>query len=201
MHIETERKFLVKDLSFKDLAVTSYEIKQGYIAHDGGNTVRVRIRDKQGFLTIKGPSVDGISRHEWEREIPLEDAQELFLLCRGGSIEKTRYIVPSGHIPSETLRFATSLPQPPAAGPFHSFGHGRPKVSEGICPDREKYFEVDVFYGDNEGLVMAEIELDSPDEPFERPEWLGREVTGDRRFYNSHLLKNPFKSWREELEK
>ena len=85
MHIETERKFLVKDLSFKDLAVTSYEIRQGYIAHDGGNTVRVRIRDKQGFLTIKGPSVDGISRHEWEREIPLEDAQELFLLCRGGT--------------------------------------------------------------------------------------------------------------------
>ncbi len=201
MHIETERKFLVKDLSFKDLAITSYEIKQGYIAHDGGNTVRVRIRDKQGFLTIKGPSVDGISRHEWEREIPLEDAQELFLLCRGGSIEKTRYIVPSGHIPSETLRFATSLPQPPAAGPSHSFGHGRPKVSEGICPDREKFFEVDVFYGDNEGLVMAEIELDSPDEPFERPEWLGREVTGDKRFYNSHLLKNPFKSWREDLEK
>ena len=102
MHIETERKFLVKDLGFKDLAVKAYEIKQGYIAHDGGNTVRVRIRDKQGFLTIKGPSVDGISRHEWEREIPLEDAQELFLLCRGGSIEKTRYLVPEGGIPSET---------------------------------------------------------------------------------------------------
>lgn len=166
MHIETERKFLVKDLGFKDLAVKAYEIKQGYIAHDGGNTVRVRIRDKQGFLTIKGPSVDGISRHEWEREIPLEDAQELFLLCRGGSIEKTRYL-----------------------------------VSEGICPDREKFFEVDVFYGENEGLVMAEIELERPDEPFERPAWLGREVTGDRRFYNSHLLRNPFKLWRETLEK
>ncbi len=166
MHIETERKFLVKDLSFKDLAVASYEIRQGYIAHDGGNTVRVRIRDKQGFLTIKGPSVDGISRHEWEREIPLEDARELFLLCRGGSIAKTRYIVPEGGIPPS----------------------GR-------------FFEVDVFYGDNEGLVMAEIELASPDEAFERPAWLGREVTGDRRFYNSHLLKNPYKLWREELEK
>ena len=163
MHIETERKFLVKDLSFRELAVKAYEIKQGYIAHDGGNTVRVRIRDKQGFLTIKGPSVDGISRHEWEREIPLEDAQELFLLCRGGSIEKTRYIVPSA--------------------------------------DGEKFFEVDVFYGENEGLVMAEIELERPDEPFERPEWLGREVTGDKRFYNSHLLRNPFKLWRETLEK
>ena len=142
MHIETERKFLVKDLSFKDLAVASYEIRQGYIAHDGG-----------------------ISRHEWEREIPLEDARELFLLCRGGSIAKTRYIVPEG------------------------------------IPTSGRFFEVDVFYGDNEGLVMAEIELASPDEAFERPAWLGREVTGDRRFYNSHLLKNPFKLWREELEK
>lgn len=159
MHIETERKFLVKDLSFKDLAIRSYEIRQGYVAHDGGNTVRVRIRDKQGFLTIKGPSLNGISRYEWEREIPLEDARELFLLCRGGSIEKTRYIVPDG----------------------------------------EKFFEVDVFYGENEGLVMAEIELERPDEPFERPDWLGREVTGDRRFYNSHLLRNPFNLWRETL--
>ncbi len=160
MHIETERKFLVKDLSFKDLAIRSYEIRQGYVAHDGGNTVRVRIRDKQGFLTIKGPSLNGISRYEWEREISLEDARELFLLCRGGSIEKTRYIVPDG----------------------------------------EKFFEVDVFYGENEGLVMAEIELERPDEPFERPDWLGREVTGDRRFYNSHLLRNPFKLWRETLD-
>ena len=165
MHIETERKFLVKDLSFKELAVRAYEIKQGYIAHDGGNTVRVRIRDGQGFLTIKGPSVDGISRHEWEREIPLEDAQELFLLCRGGTIEKTRYIVPEG------------------------------------IPPSGRFFEVDVFYGENEGLVMAEIELERPDEPFERPEWLGMEVTGDKRFYNSHLLRNPFKLWREDLEK
>ena len=159
-NLEIERKFLVCG-DFKGGATSSTHIRQAYLNQAGGRTVRVRIRDKQGFLTIKGPSVDGISRHEWEREIPLEDAQELFLLCRGGSIEKTRYIVPSG----------------------------------------KRFFEVDVFYGDNEGLVMAEIELDSPDEPFERPAWLGREVTGDRRFYNSHLLKNPFKSWREELEK
>ena len=200
MHIETERKFLVKDLSFKDLAVTSYEIRQGYIAHDGGNTVRVRIRDKQGFLTIKGPSVDGISRHEWEREIPLEDAQELFLLCRGGSIAKTRYLVPEGGIPSETC----GRPWPHEwEGPAAEGGgrdEAKRRVSEGI-PSSGKYFEVDVFYGDNEGLVMAEIELASPDEAFERPAWLGREVTGDRRFYNSHLLKNPYKLWREEIEK
>lgn len=156
-HIEIERKFLVRDGRFKALSVQSYRIRQGYIAHDGGNTVRVRIRDRQGFLTVKGPSRDGISRYEWEREIPLADAEELLLLCHGGTIDKTRHLVPAG------------------AG---------------------KYFEVDEFYGDNAGLVMAEIELDAPDEPFEKPLWLGEEVTGDRRYYNSHLLKNPFKDWR-----
>lgn len=155
MHIETERKFLVRDDSYKLLAVKAYRIKQGYIAHDGGNTVRVRIRDDRGFLTIKGPSLDGISRYEWECEIPPQEAEELFSLCRDGAIDKTRFLVP-------------------ASG---------------------KYFEVDEFYGDNGGLVMAELELDSPDEPFERPAWLGEEVTGDRRYYNSHLLKHPFKAW------
>ena len=159
MHIETERKFLVKDSSYKQFAVKSFRIKQGYIAHDGGNTVRVRIRDHEGFLTIKGPSLDGISRYEWEREIPLQEAEELLLLCKGGTIDKTRYLVP-----------------------------------EGTCPSG-RFFEVDEFYGENEGLVMAEIELENPDEPFERPSWLGEEVTGDRRYYNSHLLRYPFKSW------
>ena len=157
MHFEIERKFLVRDSRFKALAVKAYRIRQGYIAHDGGNTVRVRIRDRQGFLTVKGPSRDGISRYEWEREIPLADAEELLLLCHGGTIDKIRHLVPAGG---------------------------------------GKYFEVDEFYGDNAGLVMAEIELDAPDEPFEKPLWLGEEVTGDRRYYNSHLLKNPFKDWR-----
>ncbi len=156
MHYEIERKFLVRDAVFKRFSVKTYRIRQGYIAHDGGNTVRVRIRDGQGFLTIKGPSRDGVSRYEWEREIPLSDAEELFLLCRGGAIDKTRHLVP--------------------AGPG-------------------KYFEVDEFYGDNEGLVMAEIELDSPDQPFERPAWLGEEVTGDPRYYNSYLLHHPYKHW------
>ena len=194
MHIETERKFLVKDSSFKQLAVKAYRIKQGYIAHDGGNTVRVRIRDAQGFITIKGPSMNGISRFEWEREIPLQEAEELFLLCRGGAIDKTRYLVPAGAVPPETLRFASSLPPASPAGPSHLCGHGWPQVPEGTSP-AGKYFEVDEFYGDNEGLVMAEIELDSPDQPFEKPSWLGEEVTGDRRYYNSYLLSHPYKSW------
>ncbi|HRY97904.1 MAG TPA: CYTH domain-containing protein [Bacteroidales bacterium] len=56
-------------------------------------------------------------------------------------------------------------------------------------------FEVDEFYGENEGLTMAELELPSEDTPFERPEWLGEEVTGDVRYYNSMLMKNPYTRW------
>lgn len=157
MNIETERKFLVRDDSFKAEAVRTLRIRQGYIAHEAGKTVRVRIADDRGYLTIKGPSANGISRLEWEREIPLQDAEDLMELCSDGRIDKTRFIVP-------------------ASG-------GRK-------------FEVDEFYGDNEGLVMAEIELGSEDEAFVRPAWLGEEVTGDRRYYNSHLLTYPFKAWK-----
>ena len=135
----------------------SYRIRQGYLAHDSGRTVRVRIRDDKGFLTIKGPSLIPGSRPEWEKEIPLQDAEELFLLCKPGSVDKTRWIVPTGH-------------------------DGR-------------FFEVDEFHGDNDGLVMAEIELGSPDEPFERPSWLGKEVTDDERYYNGYLARKPFKTW------
>lgn len=60
----------------------------------------------------------------------------------------------------------------------------------------EHTFEVDEFYGDNEGLVVAEVELPSEDAPFERPSWLGEEVTGQTRYYNSMLMKNPYKNWK-----
>lgn len=56
-------------------------------------------------------------------------------------------------------------------------------------------FEVDEFYDENEGLVMAEIELPREDFPFQKPEWLGKEVTNDSRYYNSYLTKHPFKTW------
>lgn len=160
MHIETERKFLVRDDSYKSLAVRSYRIKQGYIAHDGGNTVRVRVRDNQGFITVKGRSVNGISRPEWEMPISLADAQSLLELCHGGFVDKTRHIVPAGQ--------------------------------------GELVFEVDEFHGANEGLTMAEIELPSADERFPRPAWLGEEVTGDKRFYNSFLSNYPFKTWKKQ---
>ena len=155
MQLETERKFLVKDDGYKGQAVESHRIRQGYIAHDMGRSVRVRVLDDKGILTVKGPFVGLGSRPEWEKEISLQEAEDLFRLCKPGIIDKTRWIVPAG----------------------------------------ERKFEVDEFHGDNEGLVMAEIELKSQDEAFGRPSWLGDEVTGDPRFYNGYLARNPFKNW------
>ena len=173
MNIETEKKFLVLDDGFKAQAVKSYRIRQGYLAHDSGRTVRVRIRDDKGFLTIKGPSIIPGSRPEWEKEISLQEAEDLFALCKPGSVDKTRWIVPAGHAGGST---------------------GSPTVM--ADPDRpSRFFEVDEFHGENDGLVMAEIELGSPDEPFERPSWLGKEVTDDKRYYNGYLAEHPFKTW------
>ena len=173
MNIETEKKFLVLDDGFKAQAVKSYRIRQGYLAHDSGRTVRVRIRDDKGFLTIKGPSIIPGSRPEWEKEISLQEAEDLFALCKPGSVDKTRWIVPAGHAGGST---------------------GSPTVM--ADPDRpSRFFEVDEFHGEHGGLVMAEIELGSPDEPFERPSWLGKEVTDDKRYYNGYLAEHPFKTW------
>lgn len=169
MHIETERKFLVNDLSFKSQAVKSHRMAQGYVAHDNGRSVRIRISDDKAFLTIKGPGdAAGVSRCEWEKEVSLEDAGDLMRLCQGGIIDKIRYIIPAA--PSKAV----------------------PGTSREGC---ERFFEVDEFLGDNEGLIMAEIELGSPDEQFEKPSWLGKEVTGDKRYYNASLSLRPFKNW------
>ena len=155
---EIERKFLVSG-SFLPFAVSSSRIVQGYICSARGRTVRVRIRGEKGYLTIKGPSDEaGVSRYEFEREIPLADAEELLKLCEPGVIDKVRYLVPCG-------------------------GHT---------------FEVDEFHGENQGLVVAEVELSREDEPFERPAFLGREVTGDVRYYNSQLMKHPYTEWEAE---
>ena len=155
-HIETERKFLVKDDTYKRYATESHRMTQGYICRKSGRTVRVRISDGRGWLTIKGASSgNGLSRYEWEKEIPADEAERLLVLCMEGTIDKTRYIVP-----------------------FE--GHS---------------FEVDEFYGDNEGLTVAEVELENETEPFSRPEWLGKEVTGDRRYYNSMLTEHPYSQW------
>ncbi len=159
MPLEIEHKFLVCG-EYKNLAASSTHIMQGYICSDRGRTVRVRIRDDKGYLTIKGPSHDGgLSRYEFEKEITHDEAKQLMQLCEPGIIDKRRYLVPfKGHM-----------------------------------------FEVDEFYGDNEGLTMAEVELSSTDESFEKPAFIGREVTGDRRFYNSSLRIRPFREWKDSL--
>lgn len=156
MAIEIERKFLVTDDSYKALAYHSDRIAQGYICREGGNSARVRVRGDKGYITIKGPSRDGgLSRYEWEKEIPVQEAWELMRLCNGATIDKTRYLVRCG---------------------AHTF-------------------EIDEFYGDNEGLVVAEVELSDADELFEKPGFIGKEVTGEKRYYNSSLTRLPFKYW------
>jgi len=155
VHTEIERKFLVAG-EYKHLAFDHTHIEQGYFATEPGKTVRIRIRDTKAYLTIKGPSVDGgLSRYEFETEIPLDDAHKLLQLCMPGRVNKTRWLVKSG----------------------------------------QHTIEVDEFFGDNEGLVIAEIELGSPDEPFERPDFLGQEVTGIARYYNKYLLRHPYNTW------
>jgi adenylate cyclase len=152
---EIERKFLVKG-EFKNLASKETRIVQGYLSSIPERTVRVRIKGDKGFITIKGiGNSSGASRYEWEKEIPINEVEELLKICEPGVIDKTRYLVKVGN---------------------HTF-------------------EVDEFYGENQGLTVAEIELSSESENFVKPNWLGDEVTGDTKYYNSMLMKNPFTKW------
>ncbi|CAH0337243.1 Inorganic triphosphatase [Flavobacterium sp. CECT 9288] len=154
--IEIERKFIVKNQSFKEEIHTKSIVSQGYLSSNPERTVRVRMKNEKGYLTIKGISNEsGTSRYEWEKEIPLNEAVELFKLCEKGAIEKTRHEIKYGN---------------------HTY-------------------EVDEFHGDNEGLIIAEIELSSENEKFDKPNWLGDEVTGEQRYYNSNLSILPFKEW------
>lgn len=160
--IEIERKFLVRKAGtpYRSQAYAASRITQGYICSERGRTVRVRMRDGRGFITIKGPSDgSGTTRYEFEKEITADEAEHLMRLCEPGLIDKTRYLVKSGR---------------------HTF-------------------EIDEFHGENDGLVIAEVELQSADEPFTKPDFVGEEVTGDRRFYNSSLRRMPFSAWRDDV--
>ena len=154
--IEIERKFLVTSAVYKTLAFAKNEIVQGYLNSNPERTVRVRIKGEKGFLTIKGKgNSSGMSRFEWEKEIPVDEAKTLLDLCESGVISKMRFEV---------------------------------KIGQHI-------FEVDEFFGENRGLVIAEIELISETESFEKPSWIGKEVTNDERFYNAYLSQNPYTKW------
>lgn len=140
---EIERKFLVKDDSFRSLASEIHSIEQAYLSTTPEATVRVRIFDDSAWLTVKGRN-QGAVRDEWEYQIPIEDARQMIEGCTGGKIiRKRRYRV------------------------------GR--------------WEVDEFSGSLQGLIVAEIELNSPGEQVELPDFIGREVTDDPRYYNSTL--------------
>lgn len=155
MGLEIERKFLVK-VDFKAYAFANTRIVQGYLSSVPERAVRVRIKGDKAYLTIKGiGNNNGLSRYEWEKEIPVNEAEELLKICETGIIDKVRYLVKSG----------------------------------------KHTFEVDEFHGDNEGLIIAEIELAKEDEFFVRPDWLGEEVTGDKKYYNVSLIKNPYNTW------
>ena len=154
MGTETERKFLVKNDAWRAAIKDSRRLVQGYVAIDERTTVRVRIDGERAWLTLKGPRV-GVTRPEFEYEIPKTDAEALIGLCRGRLVEKVRHRVPVGrHV-----------------------------------------WEIDEFGGDNSGLVVAEIELGRPEEPFDRHDWLGEEISEDARYSNASLSIAPFGSW------
>lgn len=154
--IEIERKFLVTSPDFKKESTKSTRIIQGFLNTDKKRTVRVRIKENEGFITVKGKSdKNGLTRFEWEKEISKTEAEALLKICEPGIIDKTRYEINMGN----------------------------------------HVFEVDVFHGDNEGLILAELELEHEHEPYKKPDWLGEEVTGDMRYYNSQLSKQPYKAW------
>ena len=155
--IEIERKFLVNSDAYRAEASSIITITQGYLNSDPERSVRIRLTDQSGFITVKGKSNEsGLSRFEWEKEISKTEAEALLKLCEKTIISKTRYEVAVGN----------------------------------------HLFEVDEFSGDNKGLVMAEVELGSEDEKFSKPDWLGEEVTGDLKYYNSNLSNAPFCNWK-----
>ena len=155
MALEIERKFLVDKTQWEGLKKPApARIAQAYLSKDITKTVRVRIKGDKAFLTIKGKT-EGISRQEFEYEVPVADARALIKLCDDSPLDKDRYVMKVG----------------------------------------ETSWEVDVFYGVNEGLILAEVELESENAVFEIPDWVAKEVSDDPRFYNVNLMENPYSTW------
>lgn len=154
MGTEIERKFLVSGDEWRSLG-SAVRYRQGYLTADGRRSVRIRVAGDQGFITIKG-STEGITRAEYEYEIPLADAEALLdRLCDSPLIEKTRTKIPLNNV----------------------------------------VWEVDEFFGANQGLIIAEVELQDANQAIDLPDWIGQEVSTDSRYYNSNLAKHPFTEW------
>jgi len=153
--VEIERKFLLKNNDWREQTESSNLIRQGYLAPLDTSSVRVRIEGDKANINIKSATI-GISRLEYEYEIPLKDAEQMLeSLCRSPQVHKTRHIVTIG----------------------------------------KHKWEIDEFYDENEGLVVAEIELNDENESFAKPDWLGDEVSDDARYYNVNLIKHPYNGW------
>ena len=146
--IEIERKFLVKDAIHEVIALMSpHQIIQAYLVNEKSKSVRDRIMDEKAFLTIKSDMI-GITRKEYEYEIPIDEALSLIKSFGLKSLKKKRYKVVF----------------------------------------RSKTWEIDVFEGPLQGLILAEIELESEDEKFDVPEWVDEEVTFKPEFLNASLI-------------
>lgn len=146
MGLEIEHKYLVTDRSYRDIAASECKICQGYMSRDPERTVRIRTVDNKGYITVKGKTHAGI-RHEYEYEIPFDDAKEMLAMCPPPLIEKCRYNVQY----------------------------------------KGKTWEIDEFGGRLYPLVIAEIELACPDEVYDIPPFIGENVTGNPKYYNSNL--------------
>ncbi|MDE5653155.1 MAG: CYTH domain-containing protein [Muribaculaceae bacterium] len=144
--MEIERKFIVTSDAYRRMASASHHIAQGYLSRDPDRTVRVRVRDSEGFLTVKGRT-RGFSREEFEYAVGDADARQMLALCLPVVVEKTRWIVDYAGL----------------------------------------RWEVDEFHGSLQGLVVAEVELESEDQPVELPPFVGREVSDDPAYFNSSL--------------
>ncbi|HBS87944.1 MAG: hypothetical protein A2W91_10495 [Bacteroidetes bacterium GWF2_38_335] len=151
MPTEIEKKFLVKGTAWKG-EIKGTKITQGYLLSNNLIMARVRVYGKKGYITLKGKR-KGISRTEYEYEIPVREAKELLLYCEDRVLEKIRYKIPY----------------------------------------KNEVFEVDEFLGINKGLVLAEIELKSEEQKFEKPHWLGKDVSQNKKYYNSNLVKSKLK--------
>jgi adenylate cyclase len=155
MSFEIERKFLIRNDSWRSSATRYTKIRQAYLDSNAKVSIRVRIKDDgTAILTLKSRS-SKLRRREFEYAIPTSDAEELLSLRRGRIVEKVRYIVPNGNL----------------------------------------NWEIDVFSGENFGLVTAEIELLDENHQIELPPWIGSEVTGQDRYYNGTLAQHPYGSW------
>jgi adenylate cyclase len=155
MAVEIERKFLVVGEAWRELADAGRQVTQAYLSDSEKSSIRIRIIDgKRAFLSIKS-GYRGITRDEFEYEIPVRDAEEMLALRQSGIVDKIRH-----HL-----------------------------LIAGVV------WEVDVFSGENAGLVIAEVELEDENQKLTLPSWIGQEVTGDLRYQNSMLAKSPYGTW------